>query len=98
MPRLAAAIVSLLLLCPAYAAGPLEFHLRFDPKAHNRPFTGRVYLLLGKGAPETLQRGVNWFSPQPAFAKDVKGWKPGETIVLDKSAISHPVSLDKIAK
>ncbi len=98
MPRIAAAFVALSLLTPARAAGPLEFRLRFDPKAHPKPFTGRVYVLLSKGATESLQRGVNWFKPQPAFAKDVKDWRPGEALVIDKGAISHPVYLDKIPK
>jgi hypothetical protein len=98
MPRLAAAFATLLLLPPAFAAGPLEFHLRFDPKAHGRPFTGRVYVLLVKGTPDGLQGGVNWFNPQPTFARDVKAWKPGEAVVIDKSAIGYPVTLDKVAK
>ena len=98
MPRLAAVFTVLLLLPPAFASTPLEFRLRFDSKAHDKPFTGRVYVLLGKGNPATLQRGVNWFNPQPAFAKDVKSWKPGELLAIDKSAISYPVYLDKIKK
>src|SRR5262245_41543941 len=96
MPRLAALAATLLVFPTAFAAGPLEFHLRFDPKVQDKPFTGRVAVLLVKGEYRTLQRGVNWFNPRPVFARDVKGWKPGEVLVIDKSAISHPVTLDKI--
>lgn len=98
MPRFAVLIATLVAFPSLVAAGPLEFHLRFDPKVQDKPFTGRVHVLLLKGEYKTLQRGVNWFSPQPAFAKDVKDWKPGEVLVIDKSAISHPVTLDKIDK
>lgn len=86
----------LLVLVPAAAAAPLEFHLQFDPKVHPKPFTGRVVVLLTARNAKALQTGMNWFRPEPGFAKDVVGWKPGEPLVVGASAISYPITLDKL--
>jgi hypothetical protein len=94
--------ISLVVIClvpvSALAERPLAFHLRFDPKLHARPFTGRVYVMLCKADQKTLQRWPSWFNTEPCFARDVKDWKPGATIILDKSSISYPVTLDRIDK
>src|SRR5262249_47571793 len=71
------AIIVLLLAAPAFAEGPLAFHLTFDKKAHARPFTGRVYVMLFKAKAPALRSGPNWLRPEPFFALDVKNWKPG---------------------
>ena len=81
---------------PAEDLGPLEFHLTFDKAVHDQPFSGRVYVLLSKGSRGNLASGVNWFNPEPAFAKDVKDWRPGETLVLKAEALGHPYRLDKL--
>ncbi len=95
MSRLFAVFV--LLAVPALTlAAPLEFHLTFDAKVRPTPFTGRVYVLLFPQETTALGTWPNWFNPQPGFAKDVVNWKPGEKMILDQSALSYPVSLDKI--
>lgn len=93
--------VLLVALClpvrPALAAPqPLAFHLTFDRAVSDQPFTGRVYVLLSKPAMTTLPAGPNWFKPEPFFALDVKGWKPGEKLVLGSSALGCPVALAKL--
>jgi hypothetical protein len=88
----------LLLLAAPPAAEALEFHLTFDRAAHPRPFTGRVYVMLFSGGTGTLQGGPNWFSTKPFFARDVKDWKPGETIVVGRTALSYPVPVDRISR
>src|SRR5207249_4336941 len=40
----------------------------------------------------------SWFNPDPFFAVDVKNWKPGEALTIDDTALSHPMTLSKIAK
>src|SRR5262249_31453368 len=42
--------------------------------------------------------GPNWFKPEPFFALDVKGWKPGETLAVGADALGHPEPLAKLAK
>lgn len=77
---------------------PLEFHLRFDQTAHDRPFTGRVYVMLTNRETKTLPAGVNWFKPEPLFARDVKDWKPGESLVIGADALAFPHRLPELPK
>jgi S-formylglutathione hydrolase FrmB len=99
MPRTPAALLAACLFCTSLpAAGPLEFHLTFDKAAHDKPFTGRVYVMLFKGGTTALQARTNWFRPEPLFAKDVKGWKPGEKLAIDKTAQAYPTAMGRIAK
>lgn len=65
-----------------------EFALTFDKSALDKPFTGRVYVMLLPREPRTVPNGLNWFSPEPTFAKDVTDWKPDEELTLDGSAIA----------
>lgn len=84
MPRL---LLVLLLAAPAAAADP-GFRLTLDPKAHAGPVSGRAFVLLLSVKPNPLPRGLNWFSPEPAFAVDVKDWKPGEPLDLGPKALA----------
>jgi pimeloyl-ACP methyl ester carboxylesterase len=77
-------------------AGPLEFHLTFDKSVSDKPFTGRVYVMLSKDDVRSLRPGPNWFRPEPFFALDVKDWKPSEVVVLGKEALGFPMTLDKL--
>lgn len=81
---------------PAADAGPLAFHLTFDDRAYPQAFTGRVYVLLLRDDAPQLQKGVNWFRPEPLFAREIRGWKPGQTIVLDTAALGYPTPLDRL--
>ncbi len=42
--------------------------------------------------------GPSWFSPKPFFAKNVKGWKPGATLVFDRATLGYPVTVERIPK
>jgi hypothetical protein len=77
---------------PAAAADPkpLEFHVVFDRAVSAEPFTGRVYVLLSKKEFEQPPVGPNWFHPEPFFAADVKGWKPGEVLTVGADALGYP--------
>ena len=74
--------------CLAPLAPAAEFALTFDKAALDQPFTGRVHVLLLRSEPRPVAGGLNWFDPEPAFAKDVKGWKPGEDLTIDATAVS----------
>src|SRR5262249_8769045 len=39
-----------------------------------------------------------WFRPEPFFARDVRGWKPGETLAFGPEALGHPVTLPQLPK
>ncbi|HZY88281.1 MAG TPA: alpha/beta hydrolase [Gemmataceae bacterium] len=83
---------------PAVAATPLEFRLTFSESVSAAPFTGRVYLMLTKADTKALPAGPNWFKPEPFFARDVKGWRPGETLVFGADALGYPYPLAKLPK
>jgi len=97
-------LVGLLTLAVLYTTAvaaeprPLEFHLQFDRAGHDKPFTGRVYVMLTKQETKELPAGFNWFSPEPIFARDVVNWQPGETLVLGKGTLGHPSTLEALAK
>jgi hypothetical protein len=98
MTRHLAALAAALALAAAAPAAPLEFHLRFESRACGRPFTGRVYVMLFKADEPELKRWPSWFKTEPCFIKDVRGWKPGEPLVLDRTCVGYPVTMDRIAR
>jgi len=62
-----------------------------------RPITARVYVFLGRGGSRLEPRfGPDWFRPQPFFARDVKGWKPTQTVRIDSAATGYPGPLDSL--
>jgi hypothetical protein len=69
---------------------PLEFHVSYDRKVGTESFTGRVYVILDAPEAERLPEDIDWFTPQPLLAVDVKNWKPGETLVVGKGALACP--------
>lgn len=77
---------------------PLSFQLTFDPAiTAGQAFTGRVYVMLSKKSATTaLRSGFNWFQPEPILARDVKGWKPGETLTLGPDCPGYPLTLDRL--
>jgi hypothetical protein len=93
-------LVCVLLRGPARAdeARPLRFHVSFDKAVSAEPFTGRVYVMLSRQAGAEPRSGPNWFRPEPFFAWDVKGWKPGETIALGADGLGFPAPLAKLPK
>ncbi|HZT79322.1 MAG TPA: alpha/beta hydrolase-fold protein [Gemmataceae bacterium] len=95
------ALLAVLLLPAAVGAAsprPLEFHVTFDRRVSDQPFHGRLYVLLTRSASAQLPAGPNWFKPEPFFAIDLKGWKPGETAVVGAAALACPAPLPKLPK
>jgi pimeloyl-ACP methyl ester carboxylesterase len=99
-------IVGALLLIAAVApaaigadsqAQALAFEVRCTAAVQSGPITTRVYVLLGpESAPAEPRFGPNWFRPQPFFALDVKGWKPGEPLRIDSRAEGFPSALNQL--
>ncbi len=88
--------VPLLVVLAGAEPKPLEFHVTFDKAVSDKPFTGRVYVMLSKGDLKRLPNGPAWFGTEPFFAKDVKDWKPGEPLVVGADALSFPVPLKDV--
>jgi S-formylglutathione hydrolase FrmB len=74
----------------------LSFHLAFASEALSEPFTGRVFVVLTRTEPRPLVRNLDWFNPQPTFAVDVQGWKPGEPLVVGAGALAFPTPLAEL--
>src|SRR5262249_20569232 len=104
MPRrllLPLAACLFLIAAPAARAAdakPLEFRVPFDRAVSDKPFTGRVFVMLTKSERNGPPSGLSWARPEPVFARDVKDWKPGEELVIDAAALAFPEPLAKLAK
>lgn len=71
-----------------------QFTVTFTNAVSDKPFTGRVLIMLGRnGEP---RNGPNWFGPMPFFAKDVKDVRPGEPIIIGNEAIGFPGPLTQL--
>ena len=77
---------------------PLEFHVTFERTVMAAPFSGRVYVMLSAAKTGEPRMRVNWFSPEPFFALDVKDWKPGAPVIVSASALACPNPLAKLEK
>ena len=85
-------------LAVAAAAGPPTFVVTLDPAVRAEPYTGRVYVFLSRERAEP-RTGPEWFDPEPFFARDVTGWKPGEPLTFapgDPAVLGHPEPLAKL--
>jgi pimeloyl-ACP methyl ester carboxylesterase len=78
------------------SAGP-AFEVSCASTVQNEPMTARVYVLLGADNSAAEPRfGPNWFRPQPFFAMDVRNWKPGTPLRIDRRADGYPTALDEL--
>jgi len=89
---------TVVLAAPAWADGPLAFQLRFEKDLRAEPFSGRVYVLLTRQETKALPGGINYFKPEPVFARDVRDWQPGAPLRIDASALGFPHSLADLPK
>jgi S-formylglutathione hydrolase FrmB len=97
LPIFAVALVATAPLPAQSPAGP-GFSLTFAESALKEPFSGRVLLVLSKAEPRPVVRSLNWFNPEPAFAKDVKEWKPGTPLAFGPDAIAYPTPMKDLPK
>jgi hypothetical protein len=79
------------------AASAPSFRIVFDDSLRTEPYTGRVYVaLLGSDQREPRELISSWFNPPPLFARDVEDVPPGGEVLIDGSAIAHPIPLDEL--
>jgi enterochelin esterase-like enzyme len=91
----------LLIAAPAARAAdtrPLEFRVTFGKAVSEKPFTGRIFVMLSKAERGEPRFGPSWSRPEPIFARDVKDWKPGEELVIDATARAFPEPMAKLPK
>lgn len=67
-----------------------QFKVAYAPGLLNKSFSGKVFLYLSKNNIEPLTASVG-YEPLTCFSMEVKGIKPGESIVIDDKATAYPV-------
>ena len=80
------------------AADRWNFSLSFSKRVHEKPFTGRVYLIFSQRNREP-RTGPSWFTPEQFLSLDVKDLAPGEPLKISdstKGVLGHPVPLAKM--
>ena len=80
---------------PSKCAFKVTFAKVIEDKPVKEPITGRLFVFLSQRRGEP-RFGPNWFSPEPFFAKDVVGFRPGTSILLDDTADSFPQELNAL--
>ncbi len=82
----------------AAGASGIVFEIAYPEKgADDRPISARVYVMLGpQGTNVEPRTGPNWFHPEPFFARDVKDWRPGDSIRIDAGADGFPAPLSQL--
>ncbi len=94
------AVTGLLLVLPFAAWGQddrlLKFEVQLSPTVKVAPTTGRLFVFVSDRRSGEPMNGLNWFSPQPFFAVDVKDFAPGQSRVIDAAAIGFPKTLAEL--
>lgn len=91
--KAAALSAGILLSAPAAALADVSFEVVIPEGVES--YTGRVYVAFG-GRSAPRQAMHSWFNPTPVFAVDVTNAKTGDVIVIDESAMGHPVTIDEL--
>jgi enterochelin esterase-like enzyme len=74
-------------------SGGLQIRFSYAGNVSKTPVSGRILVGFQKDLKKSVSPGL--FNPQPAFAMDVKDWKPGETVVMNRSnAVKQKEDLD----
>ncbi len=97
-PNLTAVLTALLFQTLTALAAPPQIELKFAPAVSDKPFTGRVFLMLATGERGDPLGAANWFNPQPFFSTDVKDWKPDTPLTWDaERCLAYPEPLAALA-
>lgn len=74
----------------------LQIRFSYTEEVSKTPVSGRIILGFNSDTAKSVNN-PDIFNPQPAFAWEVKEWKPGETILLDRTnAICWNGDLDSL--
>jgi len=75
----------------------LQFELSFSRNVYDRPFTGRVWVILTQRSRLEPRQTVDWFSSDPLFARDVSDWQPEQVLTfIPDNDLSYPVPIDQL--
>jgi S-formylglutathione hydrolase FrmB len=89
-------------LPPAAAAerSATVFEVTYTPEVRPGPISARVYIMLRSARASFEGReprfGPDWFRPQPFFAVEATGWRPGEPLKFDSKVAGFPGPLSTL--
>jgi enterochelin esterase-like enzyme len=76
-------------------ANQSRFLVQLDSSA-SKPLSGRLYIFSSTDTTKGVQ-DPDPFNPSPTFYRDIKNWKPGETIIVDYTAAAYPKKMHELA-
>jgi len=74
----------------------LQFVVHFDTSLQALPYSGRVYVMLNRDPDREPRLSRSWFAPPPVFAVDVDSVSPHHAVLLDSTALYHPVKMTEL--
>ena len=77
------ALIAIVAACAATSASAdsRTFRVEFSSASHDKPFTGRVYLIFSRNNQQPRQ-GPGWFNPEQFVARDGENWSPGVPLMF----------------
>ena len=89
--------LSMLSALPQAAADLPRFEITFDQRISNKPYTGRVFLIMTTSGSAEPRRTLGWGSPTPIFSQEVKNWRPGQTLLIEPDrTMGYPHALSEL--
>ena len=77
--------------------GAGRFRVVFDEAVQKDAYTGRVYVVLGRGSrPEPRRQMTNWFNPAQTLAVDAAGIAPGAAVDVGDTTLAFPKARGEI--
>lgn len=76
---------------------PPPIQVTFTKGVAAEPFTGRVFVLASRRPIADTPPRLNWFTLNPFFAQDVRGWRPGTPLRFEPG-FAFPHALDRLPR
>lgn len=74
------------------------FHVRFDATVQGEPYSGRVYVAMGKSDKREPRLGMgDWFGGAQVFALDVSKINAGGDVTLGPDTLAYPKTFEEFA-
>ena len=70
----------------------VRFDITVPPGVHDRPITGRVYVMITRSEAREPRLQLNQADGIPFFGRDVEGWLPGAPATIDDRDLGFPVN------
>ncbi len=82
----------------SFYANALEFKISADKALFDKAYSNRLYVFLSDDLQAEPRTKVNWFTPPPMYALDVKNWDGHGEITIDSKALYYPPQINALPK